>query len=158
MRSCCADIVHEVVLLGSNRPLPCLFLEIREGLPFDTPAAKEAIAQTVIQRTAAFNKRLFPYERVDESVRIHMIAINSLPRTKVSQVSLLHVVSKAYKASTQEKGNIRCVSSLAQCEFVLTKRCADETPLKRRTPVSWMPYFPWPRNRIVAIVDRMYDT
>ncbi|KAF9027544.1 acetyl-CoA synthetase-like protein [Hymenopellis radicata] len=88
VRHCCADIVHEVVLVGANRPLPCLFLEIRAGVPFDTAAAKEALAQTVIQRTAPFNDRLFPYERVDESVRIHMLSVNSLPRTK-------------------EKGNIR---------------------------------------------------
>lgn len=109
MRNSCADIVHEVVVVGSNRPLPCLFLEIRVDVPFDTAIAKEKIAQTVIQRSATFNQRLFPYERIDESIRIHMLAVNSLPRTKVCYTHFVLCVLLINNETLrkQEKGNIR---------------------------------------------------
>ncbi|KAF9461626.1 acetyl-CoA synthetase-like protein [Collybia nuda] len=106
VRSCCADIIHEAVVVGSNRPAPCLFLEIREDIPFDTAIEKERIVQTVIQRMAPFNQRLFPYERIDESIRIHMLAMNSLPRTK-------------------EKGNIRRNETEATYSSVLDTIFAD---------------------------------
>lgn len=83
VRSCCADIVHEAVVVGSGRPLPSLFLEVRADVPFGEAAEKEASVQTVIEQTAAFDQRLFPYERIDESNRIYILEINSLPRTKV---------------------------------------------------------------------------
>lgn len=85
IRRCCGDIIYDVVIVGSSRPDPCMFAEVRSEID---ATKEEELIQTIIERMAPYNERLFPYERIDDAKRIRLLAQGTLPRTK-------------------EKGNIR---------------------------------------------------
>ncbi|KAJ7483260.1 putative amp-CoA ligase [Mycena latifolia] len=86
IRKTCADLVHDAVVLGTNRPCPVLFVETLIDSSNDSQNLK--LANEIIQRTAAFNQRLFLYERIENPKHIKILSKGTLPRTK-------------------EKGNIR---------------------------------------------------
>ncbi|KAJ7704927.1 putative amp-CoA ligase [Mycena rosella] len=86
IRKTCGDLVHDAVVLGTNRPCPVLFVESLTGLSDDSQVLE--LANEIIRRTTVFNQRLFLYERIENPKHIRVLSQGTLPRTK-------------------EKGNIR---------------------------------------------------
>lgn len=81
VRRTCSDLVHDVVVLCSNRPFTCMFVEALDS-NFDGSSFLE-LAKEVVRRNAAYTERLFLYERVDDPSHIYILKKGSLPRTKV---------------------------------------------------------------------------
>ncbi|KAF7336547.1 putative amp-CoA ligase [Mycena sanguinolenta] len=104
VRKTCADLVNDVVVLGTNRPCPVLFAESLTEIADE--AEKLALAKELIKRTAAFNQRLFLYERIENPKHIRVLPKGTLPRTK-------------------EKGNIRRNATEEQFSSVLDVMCAQ---------------------------------
>ncbi|KAJ7125830.1 putative amp-CoA ligase [Mycena crocata] len=86
VRKTCAGIVHDVVVLGSNRARPILFVETAAEVPGES--ASTELKQEIIRRTELFNQRLFQHEHIQSPNQIRLLEKGTLPRTK-------------------EKGNIR---------------------------------------------------
>ncbi|KAJ7246935.1 putative amp-CoA ligase [Mycena rebaudengoi] len=86
VRKTCADLVHDVVVLGTDRRCPVLFVETSKDISDDSQ--KLELSNEIIRRTAVFNQRLFLYERIEDPKHIRILSKGALPRTK-------------------EKGNIR---------------------------------------------------
>ncbi|KAI8976643.1 acetyl-CoA synthetase-like protein [Trametes punicea] len=80
VRKTCADLVHDAVVVGSGRTAACLVVEsARDGL---SEEQRREVARTISARTADFNKRLFPHERIEDPKRILVVDKGTLPRTK----------------------------------------------------------------------------
>ena len=79
----CADVIHHCVVLGHQRVCPLLVAEL---LPSTCTATEEELLSTkttILSRTAAFNERLFPHERITKAECILLVSSGSLPRTSV---------------------------------------------------------------------------
>ncbi|KAJ6522267.1 hypothetical protein B0H19DRAFT_1224039 [Mycena capillaripes] len=87
VRKACEGLIHDVVVLGTNRPKIVLFVEVPAQEPV-TEETKNQLALEIIHRTKSFNDRLFRHEKVEEPAQILILPKGALPRTK-------------------EKGNIR---------------------------------------------------
>ncbi|KAI0676592.1 acetyl-CoA synthetase-like protein [Trametes maxima] len=80
VRKTCQDLVHDAVVVGSGRPFPGLIVESAiDGLD---EAKGKKVAQTIAERTAELNKRLFAHERIEDPKRILVVDRGTLPRTK----------------------------------------------------------------------------
>ncbi|KAH9917682.1 acetyl-CoA synthetase-like protein [Epithele typhae] len=88
VRSACKDVIHDVVVLGTARPLAFWAVEVPREAPPLTEEEKGALKKEVLARTSEFNKTLFQHERVLEPKQVFVVEKGVLPRTK-------------------EKGNIR---------------------------------------------------
>lgn len=109
IREACGDILYDVVLLGENRPLPCLFVEALPSLEGDQEHVR--LAAEIVTRMSTFNEKLMLHERIIDPKRIHILDKGSLPRTKVCiSTSLDQRFLNVYADLSQEKGNIRSVS------------------------------------------------
>ncbi|KAJ7717991.1 putative amp-CoA ligase [Mycena metata] len=83
VRTTCGDLVHEVVVVGTNCRRILLFVEV------DTTSEENGhLATEIIRRIRPFNERLFHHERIADPRQIRTFPPGTLPRTK-------------------EKGNIR---------------------------------------------------
>lgn len=81
IRKMCSDLVHDAVVIGLNRPLPCLLVEsFSDDLDANTC---HKLATEIVSRTSPFNERLFRYEHIDDPKRILVLEKGTLPRTKV---------------------------------------------------------------------------
>lgn len=82
VRKACADIIHDAVMVGTGRTLPAFVVEVdSKGTPLSADQ-KASIAQTVVERIADYNKRVFGHERVDDPKRVLVVEKGTLPRTK----------------------------------------------------------------------------
>ena len=81
MRKTCADLVHDVVVVGTGRAVPSLIVEAKgSGL---TEEQKSALSQTIVERTKEFNEKLFRHEKIQDPRRVFIVEKGTLPRTKV---------------------------------------------------------------------------
>ncbi|TFK91197.1 acetyl-CoA synthetase-like protein [Polyporus arcularius HHB13444] len=86
VRKTCADIVHDVVVVGTGQKFPCLIVEAAEsGLNAN---ARRSVAKTIVERMTEHPMRLFPHERIQDPGRII-------------------VVDQGRFVRTQNKGNVR---------------------------------------------------
>jgi hypothetical protein len=86
VRKTCADLVHDVVVLGTDRRCPVLFVETSKDISDDSQ--KLELSNEIIHRTAVFNQRLFLYERIEDPKHIRILSRGALPRTKVRCCSI----------------------------------------------------------------------
>ncbi|KAJ7016166.1 putative amp-CoA ligase [Mycena alexandri] len=103
VRKTCGDLLHDAVVLGTNRPCPLLFVETLTELT--TEEQKLDLAHEIIRRTANFNQRLFLYERIENPKHIRVLGKGTLPRTK-------------------EKGNVRRNATEKMFASELNDMCA----------------------------------
>ncbi len=78
VRSVCSDLVAECVVVGNGRPSPTLFVE-----PARDDINQAQLKEKILQRTLAFNSRLFVHERITSEDRIIIVDRGILPRTTV---------------------------------------------------------------------------
>lgn len=82
VRKSCQDVVHDAVVVGSGKSFPVVIVEsAQSGLD---EAARRAVAQTIVERTAEHSSRLFPHERIEDPRRIIVVEQGTLVRTTVS--------------------------------------------------------------------------
>ena len=84
----CGDIVHNCVVVGHQRICPVLVVEPEPSVDISTPEAELIFKQTIVERTAPFNERLFAHERITAPECILVVPGGSLPRTSVSPISV----------------------------------------------------------------------
>ncbi|KAH9888011.1 acetyl-CoA synthetase-like protein [Cubamyces lactineus] len=77
----CGDIVHNCVVVGHQRICPVLVVEPEPSVDISTPEAELIFKQTIVERTAPFNERLFAHERITAPECILVVPGGSLPRT-----------------------------------------------------------------------------
>ncbi|KAI0349196.1 hypothetical protein OH77DRAFT_1594358 [Trametes cingulata] len=80
VRKNCADLVHEVVVVGTGRAFPCLIVESTAGNL--TEVEHKDVSEKILQRISEFNKGLFPHERIQDPKRILVVEKGTLPRTR----------------------------------------------------------------------------
>ncbi|KAI0312670.1 acetyl-CoA synthetase-like protein [Amylostereum chailletii] len=84
VRKTCTDLVHDVVVIGTHRPAPCL--------------VRQLVAQEIVARTLAFNERQFAHERIQDPKKVFMVDQGTLPRTnekgKVRRLATEEMFSK----------------------------------------------------------------
>ena len=83
----CGDIVHNCVVVGHQRICPVLVVEPEPSVEMSTPEAELAFKNTIVERTAPFNERLFAHERITAPECILVVPGGSLPRTSVSLIN-----------------------------------------------------------------------
>ncbi|KAJ7678090.1 putative amp-CoA ligase [Mycena polygramma] len=86
VRKTCEGLLHDAVVLGTNRTKPCLFVEA--NTPWGTDEGRRCLIDQIIERTKSFNDRLLAHERINNPNQIRIVPFGTLPRNK-------------------EKGNIR---------------------------------------------------
>ncbi|RPD75387.1 acetyl-CoA synthetase-like protein [Lentinus tigrinus ALCF2SS1-7] len=80
VRKTCADIVHDVVVVGTGQKFPCLIVEaVQPRLGED---ARRSLANTIVKRMAEHPTRLFPHERIQDPHRIIVVDQGKLVRTQ----------------------------------------------------------------------------
>ncbi|KAI0628624.1 acetyl-CoA synthetase-like protein [Trametes polyzona] len=77
----CGDVVHNCVVVGHQRVFPVLVVEPEGSVDVSTAEATLRLKGTIIERTAPFNERLFPHERIAIPECIMLVPVASLPRT-----------------------------------------------------------------------------
>ena len=80
MRRACSDLVHDLVIVGENRPWPVLLVETIQPPP-DADNATSAIAQSIVTRMQSFNESRYAWDRIDNPRRILVIQQGELLRT-----------------------------------------------------------------------------
>ncbi|KAJ6600810.1 putative amp-CoA ligase [Mycena sp. CBHHK59/15] len=80
VRKTCEGLIHDAVVVGTNRAKPVLFVETTGGGLSDEENFK--LAEKIISRTKLFNERLFPHERINNPRQIRVLPKGTLPRTK----------------------------------------------------------------------------
>ncbi|KAI0764537.1 acetyl-CoA synthetase-like protein [Trametes elegans] len=97
VRKAGAGLVYDAVVVGNGRAAAVLLVESAEaGVAMDAEK-RRALAQTLVERMADFNRHLFPHERVADPRRVVVLERGTLLRGK-------------------EKGNVRCVVRLLACD------------------------------------------
>ena len=84
MRTACADLIHDAVVVGTGRALPCLVVEADKRGGDDSDQARAGLARRVVECIAERNARVFTHERIEDAARVFVVAKGELPRTKVS--------------------------------------------------------------------------
>ncbi|KAI0351489.1 acetyl-CoA synthetase-like protein [Trametes cingulata] len=112
----CRDVVHNCVVVGHQRICPLLVIEPESSVDVSSPEAQLKLKHTIIDRTASFNERLFPHERITSPECILIVPAGSLPRTTVSASPALCACRRLLKYHLQEKGNVRYVLNLPSSE------------------------------------------
>ncbi|KAJ7182755.1 hypothetical protein C8R43DRAFT_868796 [Mycena crocata] len=82
VRKSCEGLLHDAVVLGTNRAKPLLFVETTASAEIEEDKRQNLIDE-IIARTKPFNERLFPHERVDNPKQIRLVPQGTLPRNKV---------------------------------------------------------------------------
>ncbi|KAI0717111.1 acetyl-CoA synthetase-like protein [Earliella scabrosa] len=79
----CRDLIHNCVVVGHQKICPILVVEPEPEPSVDvsTPDAAAKVKSAIIERTAAFNERLFAHERITTPECILFVPAGSLPRT-----------------------------------------------------------------------------
>ncbi|KAJ7171029.1 putative amp-CoA ligase [Mycena filopes] len=101
VRTTCGDLIHEVVVAGTNCPMILLFVEV-DTMPEET----ERLATEIMMRTKPLSERLFHHERIKDPRQIRFFPRGALPRTK-------------------EKGNIRRNATEALFAEDIKSACAS---------------------------------
>lgn len=86
----CTDIIHNCVVVGHQKVCPILVVEPEPAVDVSTPVAVLQAKTTIIERTAAFNERLFAHEQITATDCILFVPTGSLPRTTVSRLCGMH--------------------------------------------------------------------
>jgi len=76
----CPDLVQGCVVVGHDKPGVVLLLEPFD-VSFDYETDSEALKREILERTASFNERLFPHERITDPSCIVVLKPGSLLRT-----------------------------------------------------------------------------
>ena len=84
VRTACAGLIHDAVVVGTGRALPCLVVEADALEGENSDQARADLAQRVVERIAERNARVFKHERIEDAARVFVVAKGELPRTKVS--------------------------------------------------------------------------
>ncbi|KAH9917141.1 acetyl-CoA synthetase-like protein [Epithele typhae] len=78
----CGDLVHSCVVIGHQRVCPLLVVELlASGIDAADDPTHTAVRNEILERTAAFNSRLFPHEKITNPRCILVVPEGSLPRT-----------------------------------------------------------------------------
>ncbi|KAI0367868.1 acetyl-CoA synthetase-like protein [Pilatotrama ljubarskyi] len=78
----CGDVVHNCVVVGHQRICPVLVVEPEPSADLSSsPEAQLKLKDLIIDRTAAFNEKLFAHERITSPECILLVPAWSLPRT-----------------------------------------------------------------------------
>ncbi|KAI0764534.1 acetyl-CoA synthetase-like protein [Trametes elegans] len=90
----CSDLVHNVVVVGTRRPLPALIVESTENTPDEE--AQRVLAKEVVRRIKDHMHTFYPHERIEDPRKVLVVGKGSLPRTR-------------------EKGNVRYALTFFAC-------------------------------------------
>ncbi|KAI0765860.1 acetyl-CoA synthetase-like protein [Trametes elegans] len=81
VRKTCGDFVHNCVVVGHQRVCPVLVVEPESSVDAPTADEETRTKQEILLRTAPFNERLFPHERIVTPLCVLIVSRGSLPRT-----------------------------------------------------------------------------
>ena len=131
----CGDLIHNCVVVGHQKICPTLVVEPEPSVDVSTPEAAATIKSAIIERTAAFNERLFAHERITTPECIFFVPAGSLPRTSVGCAYL--VFSRCADADALAPRFTRRRAMFGMCSSVFCLlRCSStvsfvgERPLK----------------------------
>jgi hypothetical protein len=111
VRHMCPDIVHDVVVVGKNRPMPVLIVETALPSSDLDHSAHHTMAAQMVEKMTKYNHDKFYYTRVDDPKRILFVDKGALPRNKekgnVRYVVLIfhgpHSLTSIRRNATEEK-------------------------------------------------------
>lgn len=75
VRSLCAALIEECIVVGNGRPSPALFVEPKTDMP------AEVLKKTIIRKTRAFHARRYLHERITSTEFVFVVPKGTLPRT-----------------------------------------------------------------------------
>lgn len=93
VRSTCADLVEECIVVGNGRPSPALFVEIRPGMD------EEKVKRDIVRRTRHFHSRRYLHERISSTQFIVVVPKDTLPRTATKGNIRRTAVEQSFKAT-----------------------------------------------------------
>ncbi|KAF7329498.1 AMP-binding domain-containing protein [Mycena kentingensis (nom. inval.)] len=97
IRSVCADLIHECVVVGNGRPSPTLFVEPSSASDSDSDDTNCNLKAEILRRTASFSARLFVHERIETPERVVVVARGVLPRTNTKGNVRRRAVEEMFK-------------------------------------------------------------
>ena len=80
LETCGGDLISGVVVVGSSRPSPVMFVEPRDGS--DTTDSS-ALSEEILRRIKPFHERRYDHERIENARCIVVVPKGSLPRTSI---------------------------------------------------------------------------
>lgn len=92
VRTTCADLVAECIVVGNGRPSPALFVE-----PKGQDVDEEKLKQVIIRRTRHFHSRRYLHERITATKFVFVVPAGTLPRTATKGNIRRKAVEERYK-------------------------------------------------------------
>lgn len=92
VRTTCADLIEECIVVGNGRPSPALFIEAKAGLN------EEKVKRDIVRRTRQFHSRRYLHERISSTNLVIVVPPNTLPRTATKGNIRRRAVEDSYKA------------------------------------------------------------
>jgi long-subunit acyl-CoA synthetase (AMP-forming) len=93
VRATCGPLISEVVVVGSHRPSPAMFVEPSPSCTLSDDKLKTEI----IRKTRAFHARRYMHERITSTKMIVIVERGSLPRTTTKGNVRRKAVEEKYK-------------------------------------------------------------
>ncbi|KAF8626662.1 hypothetical protein AX15_004753 [Amanita polypyramis BW_CC] len=97
VRTTCADLVSECVVVGAGRPSPVMFVE-----PVDPEVDDGELKKAVIRKTRHFHSRRYVHERITSADMIVVVPPRTFPRTATKGNIRRKAVEEAYKPLLDE--------------------------------------------------------
>ncbi|KAJ4248146.1 hypothetical protein NW762_012916 [Fusarium torreyae] len=105
MQTCGSDLVSAVVVVGTGRPCPAIFVEPKDESVLDPRSDRadsqdsvEKLKKEIFKRIAPFHESRYMHERVDDSRYILVLPQGTLPRTITKGNIKRKEVEKVFKA------------------------------------------------------------
>lgn len=102
VRTTCADLISDCIVVGQGRPSPALFVEPKDGV--DAGVLK----RTIIRRTRHFHSRLYLHERISSPNFIVIVPQGTLPRTASKGNIRRRAVEETYKSELDRIYGVAC--------------------------------------------------
>ena len=91
VRTTCADLVADCIVVGNGRPSPALFVEAKAEMN------EEKLKKDIIRRTRHFHSRRYLHERITSTKYVFVVPKGTLPRTATKGNIRRKAVEEQYK-------------------------------------------------------------
>ncbi|KAI0788607.1 hypothetical protein C8Q75DRAFT_793759 [Abortiporus biennis] len=98
VRTTCADLISECIVVGNGRPSPALFIEPKADLNMD----EERLKRDILRRIRPFHSRRYLHERISVAKFIFVVQRGTLPRTATKGNIRRRAVEAAYREQLDE--------------------------------------------------------
>lgn len=101
VRTTCADLVSECIVVGNGRPSPALFVESKTGM------RDETLKKAILRRIRHFHARRYLHEQVTSAALVFVVKEGTLPRTATKGNIRRRAVEEHFRAQLDEAYGVR---------------------------------------------------